>query len=107
MNLESNMILRSAIETFGETPQIIMAMEESSELTQALSKHLRGQDNDDNIAEEIADVYIMLRQLEIIFKNESLVDDYMEKKIKRLSERLNNYKPKEDSPPRKMGATST
>lgn len=104
MNLESNMILHSAIEKFGEAPQIIMAMEESSELTQALSKHLRGQNNDDNVAEEIADVYIMLRQLEIIFKNESLVDNYIEKKIQRLSEKLNKYKPKEDSP-RKVGAT--
>lgn len=98
MNLENNIILHSAVEQFGEVPQLVMTMEETSELTQALSKYLRGNDNQDNIAEEMADVYIMLRQLEIIFKNENLVESYIEKKIKRLSERLNNHKTKTESP---------
>lgn len=97
MNLESNMTLHSAVKQFGEVSQLVMTMEETSELTQALSKYLRGYNNQDNIAEEMADVYIMLRQLEIIFKNENLVESYIEKKIKRLSERLDNHKSKTES----------
>ena len=98
MNLQCNMILHSAVQEFGEVPQLVMTMEESAELTQALSKYLRGGNNQDNIAEEMADVYIMLRQLEIIFNNESLVEDYIDKKIKRLSNRIQNHKENKDTP---------
>ena len=83
-------VLKDAVEKFGELPQIIMAMEEMSELTQALSKYIRGKDNQDNIAEEIADVYIMLSQLMLMFNNGYEVDEYIGKKIKRLKEMLEN-----------------
>ena len=61
-----------------------MTIEETSELTQALTKCLRGHNNQDNIAEEIADVYIVLKSLEIIFNNENEVDNYIKEKISRL-----------------------
>ena len=40
-------------------------MEELAELQQALSKDFRGKDH--NVEEEIADVYIMLMQLELMY----------------------------------------
>lgn len=106
MNLECNMILHSAVQEFDEVTQLAMAIEEGAELTQALSKRLRGEDNRDNIAKEMADVYIMLRKLEIIFNNGSLVDDYINKKISRLSERIQNHKDNTNSP-RSVGAINT
>lgn len=59
MNLD---IYRKAVETFGEEKQIDIAIEELSELIQALCKHKRyGHSNSE---EEIADVKIALKQLE-------------------------------------------
>ena len=60
-------IYQEDIETFGKDMQLTVAVEELSELTKEICKHKRGADNKENIIEEIADVYIMLCQLEIIF----------------------------------------
>ena len=63
-------ILSYALKTYGAEAQTLMVMEEMSELTKELCKHARGADNTDAIAEEIADVYIMLNQMEILHKVE-------------------------------------
>ena len=65
-----------------------MAMEEMSELTKELSKNLRGADNAKALAEEIADVEIMLEQLKVIFRNRALVDRIRAGKLVRLSDRI-------------------
>lgn len=77
-----------AIDTYGPELQIIVATEEMSELTKELCKRLRGKDNIDAIAEEIADVEIMLAQLQIIFDCSGKVHSYRAAKITRLQERL-------------------
>lgn len=81
-------ICKRAVEQYGKQPQIIMAMEEMSELIQALSKSIRGKENVDNIAEEIADVEIMLMQLKFIFKCGTAVNNWKTEKIGRLEKRL-------------------
>lgn len=81
-------ILKQAIAKHGKDAQIKMAIEEMSELTQALCKDFRGKSNADNIAEEIADVEIMLKQLQIIFNNRNDVNRFYELKIKRLKNNL-------------------
>lgn len=81
-------VCRKAVERYGKQSQLTMAMEEMSELTQALSKNLRGIDNVDNIAEEIADVEIMLMQLKQIFHCGKKVNDWKLSKIARLEMRL-------------------
>ena len=63
-------ILSYALKIYGAEAQTLMVMEEMSELTKELCKHARGADNTDAIAEEIADVYIMLNQMEILHKVE-------------------------------------
>lgn len=78
-------VCEQAVEKFGKDIQIIIAMEECGELIQALSKKLRGQV--DNVEEEIADVQIMLQQLSNVFDS-SLIDEWKEKKINRLENRL-------------------
>ena len=44
----------------------MMAFEEMSELQKEMCKRFRGEKNDDHIAEEIADVEIMLDQLNLM-----------------------------------------
>lgn len=75
-------ILKTAIETFGETEQENLAQEECAELIQAISKKHRGKNH--NIAEEIADVEIMLEQLKIINNCREEVRRIQDQKIKRL-----------------------
>ena len=60
-------ILEGAITHFGADAQIIKAIEELGELTVELARHRNGQGNVDAIREEMADAFIMLNQLELIF----------------------------------------
>ncbi|NFG27686.1 hypothetical protein FC777_11225 [Clostridium botulinum] len=57
-------ICKKAIENFGEAIQKVVAMEECSELIQALIDFKNG--NSHNVEEEIADVEIICTQLEIM-----------------------------------------
>lgn len=79
-------ILLAAIQTFGREAQENQAIEECSELIQAICHKHRGRNH--NIAEEIADVEIMLAQLKLINRCESDVALIHENKIQRLKDRL-------------------
>ena len=59
--------LERAIDHYGKDMQLNVAIEEFSELIKEICKHKRGEDNLDNIIEEMADCQIMLSQLRIIF----------------------------------------
>ena len=77
-------ILRAAIARYGRGPQRDKAIEELSELIRALARA----DDPENVAEEMADVRIMLAQLELIFGNHDRVLEYEHKKLRRLNQRL-------------------
>lgn len=79
-------IYQAAITEWGNDAQIDVAIEEMAELTTALLHHKRGREA--NVAEEIADVRIMIAQLEIIFKNSDEVEKIKKEKIDRLARRL-------------------
>lgn len=82
-------LLKTVIAQNGSILQMIIAMEEMSELTKELSKSIRGFNNRDAVLEEVADVYIMLMQIEIIHgieMNELVA--MIEKKLERLEEGL-------------------
>ena len=81
-------IFRSAIDTYGAVMQITVAFEEMSELQKELCKYLRGSGSQENIAEEIADVEIMIEQMKMLFNCEADVLQVREKKVKRLKERI-------------------
>jgi NTP pyrophosphatase (non-canonical NTP hydrolase) len=84
-----NDISRKAIQHYGETIQMFVAIEEMSELTKELTKHMRGEDNKEAMTEEIADVYIMIEQ--VMYMNEISLNDVVEKmheKLNRLKERM-------------------
>ena len=81
-------ILTQAITTYGQQLQIIVAIEEMSELTKELCKAQRGAQNRTHIAEEIADVEIMLEQLKLIYNVTPAVNDLRQYKLNRLNKRL-------------------
>lgn len=81
-------VYEEAIATWGAENQEKMVVEEMSELTKEICKHWRGRDNLDAIADEIADVTIMLEQLCLIYNLKPAVCNHMDKKIIRLQERL-------------------
>ena len=81
-------ILKKALQHYGANSQRIVAIEEMSELTKELCKVSRGEENAAHIAEEIADVRIMLDQLEIMFDCAGAAAAYQAAKVERLRKRL-------------------
>ena len=59
--------LEKAVEAYGKDMQLNVAVEKLSELIKEICKNKRGKDNLHNIIEELADCYIMMSQIEIIF----------------------------------------
>ncbi len=92
---EHKLVLREAIETFGKVHQIGKLFEEIAELEEAIIKNHFGRDSAEHIAEEIADVEIMLYQAKLIYGNERMANDYVEKKIARLSETIERERVKD------------
>lgn len=82
-------IYRQAIEKWGAELQIIMVFEEMAELQKELCKSFRGKENRVEIAEEIADVEIMLGQMKLYYGIEGGVERHKKLKLQRLEERLN------------------
>lgn len=89
-------LLQRAIDTHGAQIQIFKAVEEMGELTQALAK-LAGNPGApnpdynkivDHVAEEVADVCIMLEQICMIFDVEDRAVRWRWHKLQRLKERL-------------------
>lgn len=83
-----NEVLKAAISHYGERMQVIVAIEELSELQKELTKFLRGQADEKHINEEMADVEIMLEQLKLMFGNRAAVTHWEHKKLTRLESRL-------------------
>lgn len=81
-------LYRLALSTYGAEAQTLMVMEEMAELQKELCKHARGKNNQFAIAEEIADVLIMLDQMMVFYGCEEIVDKYKQEKLERLEERL-------------------
>jgi NTP pyrophosphatase (non-canonical NTP hydrolase) len=86
MKMSERELLNIVIRRFGEIAQEKMAIEECSELIQAICHKHRGREH--NIAEEIADVEIMLEQLKIINGCHKEVEQIHKNKIRRLFHRL-------------------
>ena len=80
-------ICQLAVNVYGKNSQCTVCMEEMAELTKELSKNLRGQDNA-HIAEEIADVEIMLEQLKLMFSIRDEVTQQRTVKLQRLDNRI-------------------
>lgn len=86
--MDERQILGRAISSYGSEIQRVIAIEELSELQKELCKSLRGQTDRQHIAEEIADVQIMLEQMMILYELHYDVVTWRRKKVDRLHERL-------------------
>ena len=95
-------LLQRAIDTHGAQIQIFKAMEEMGELTQALAKLAGNPDAPnpdynqmvDHVAEEVADVRIMLEQICMIFDIEERAVRWRWHKLQRLKDRLDQMEDK-------------
>ena len=86
-------IIRKTVEKNPKLIQLVIAAEECSELVKAITKIIRFGETDENLtnlAEEMADVSIVLKELEYIFDNLVYVDVWRGEKLDRLKQRLNN-----------------
>lgn len=90
-------IMYRAINHYGVEHQVDKAIEEMSELTKALIKYRYADYKKDpmgsarlflELKEEMADAYIMLKQLELIYHE--LDKDTVDSKLKRLSDNIEN-----------------
>ncbi len=85
---EMRTICNRALRTWGAEMQSVVAAEELSELQKELCKSMRGENNADAIAEEIADVQIMLEQMMLLHDCRDAVDEWRRRKLERLEQRL-------------------
>ncbi|MDT3387233.1 MAG: hypothetical protein LIR46_05645 [Bacteroidota bacterium] len=83
--------MERAVDVYGIQAQIIKAIEEMAELTKELCKDGGVGDRVDLIAEEMADVEIMLEQLRYVYRRQN-IDFYffrwMDAKLERLRLKL-------------------
>ena len=95
MNKDFEKAYQKFLQVWGEDAQIMMAIEEMSELTKELCKYLRYKNFNEesvekvvpNINEEIADVLNCIEQLEIMFDSEK-INEIRKAKIERTLKRV-------------------
>lgn len=92
---EAGEISENAVKTYGPLMQMVVTIEELSELQKELTKCIRNGDLEQQtlamnpaLAEEMADVEIMLMQLYYMAGNKNTVLEIAESKLKRLAKRI-------------------
>lgn len=86
-------VYERALRRYGIKQQLVMLMEECSELSKECSKIYRALEGEkcftlDPMAEEIADVQVMCGQIQAFFDLKDSVKGYRKEKIRRLRNRL-------------------
>jgi len=83
---EDQAIYEKTLIKFGTDRQIDKLIEEMAELTTALMHFKYGREN--NVAEEFADVTIVMKQLKEFFNNDNAINNWVGIKIDRLSKKV-------------------
>lgn len=87
-------IMKKAIKKYGVEKQLLICIEELSELIQAITKMERYPNDEtrkNDLTEELTDVLICLDYLALIYEiDEVKIDEIWSKKLKRLKERMKN-----------------
>ena len=88
--MKSNQIetCRSIANHYGKEHQVLIAIEEMSELTKELCKYFRRYDRKKEIIEEVADAQIMIEQLIELFGINNEVDRMVDYKLNRQIRRM-------------------
>lgn len=87
-------IMNKAIKKYGVEKQLLICIEELSELIQAIIKMERYPNDEtrkNDLTEELTNVLICLDYLALIYEiDEAKIDEIWSKKLKRLKERMKN-----------------
>jgi len=81
-------VYQMAICRWGRESQLVMMVEECTELGKEACKLYRGNTNIDGLSEEIADVEIMIAQMKIMYDCQEQVSHMKNVKIERLKDTL-------------------
>lgn len=82
-------IIADSIKYYGKELQSIVCIEECSELIQCISKELRNKSDISHLSEEIADVLICIKMLQLMYDiQDSQLQDWVNTKQKRIKERM-------------------
>lgn len=81
-------VYAAALKTFGGGAQLVKALEELTEVQLEIHRALNNRANLPHLAEEVADATIMLEQVRQMFAISDLVCEYMDAKVIRLEQRV-------------------
>lgn len=84
-------LAKLAHSTWGTDEQLFKVFEELGELAQAINKYRNGKLSIGELESEIADNYIMLRQLVLMYDLEDTIDTTIDVKLDKLEVALNRY----------------
>lgn len=84
-------VYAEALALYGKENQLRQAQEECGELIAAINQHLRHDRRSDAVVEEMADVWIVLTQLQLAFPKDEF-DAAVQSKLLRLRERMEEEK---------------
>ena len=84
-------IMAEIINYYGHESQKMMLLEEMSELQKEICKDMRGKTNQEAITEEVADVLIMLEQIQMMYhisetKLHKITNEKLHRQLRRIEE---------------------
>ena len=85
-------LYKRALNDWGIGPQVMMVVEESGEMLNAIAKFDRGRVNEKDVVTELADVWILMEQMAEFFGWDEFQNE-KERKLERLKQRLDNWNP--------------
>lgn len=85
---ERAQVYAMALDKFGAEKQMVVAIEEMSEVQKEICKAIRGEANLLHLAEEVADATIMLEQLRLMYGINGEVCAVMDAKVERLRQKI-------------------
>jgi len=80
-------IYKRAIEKWGVKAQVDQLIEECAEVIEAVSHYRRGKCSADDVRGELADLYIMVAQMRLIY-GEEMCDEAIAEKLESLEAKL-------------------
>ena len=84
---ERKELYESALTNWGVRAQVMMVMEETGEMLNAIGKFDRGRVNESEVITELADVWIMMEQMAVFFGWDEFQKE-KQRKLERLKDRL-------------------
>ena len=88
INVELKELFKDAFKQFTARQQVIVAIEELSELQKELCKEQRFKYNKLHMIEELTHALFMIHQMIVLYDVENEVSEYYDKTIKRLEDLL-------------------